>query len=84
MEVRSNSKGGPQVACPTALVNELAAQVRAAQAQWLRQLRAQPERFADLEVSIHQTFQSWADQLVAGLLAQATQDAPALEAAKKK
>ncbi len=84
MEVRSNSKVGPAVSSPSALVDKLAAELRAAQPQWLRQLREQPERFADLEVSVHHAFQQLADQLVASLLAQASQDSPALEAAKKK
>ena len=84
MEVRNNSKGGPEVVSPTALVDQLAVQVRAAQSQWLLKLRQQPERFAELEVSVHQAFQHLADQLVASLLAQASHDSAALEAAKKK
>jgi hypothetical protein len=44
----------------------------------------EPSRFADLEVTVHQTFQQLADQLVASLLAQATQQSPALQAAQKK
>jgi hypothetical protein len=84
MEVRSKSKVGAPVLAPDALVDQLAEQLRAAQPQWLQQLREQPERFGELEVSVHHAFQQSADQLVASLLAQATQDAPALEAAKKK
>jgi hypothetical protein len=84
MDVRSDSKVGPEVVSPNLLVDVLAAELRAAQPQWLRQLREQPERFAALEVSVHQTFQRLADHLVASLLVQATQDSPALEAAKKK
>ena len=84
MEVRSTSKVGPEVSSPHALMDELAAELRAAQLQWLWQLREQPERFAELEVSVHHTFQHMADQLVASLLAEATQESPALEAAKKK
>jgi hypothetical protein len=84
MEVRINSKVGPQVLAPAALVDDLAQQLRSAQPHWLRQLREQPERFADLEVAVHHTFQQLADRLVASLLAQASTQAPALEAAKKK
>ena len=62
----------------------LATQLRAQQQTWLRQLREEPSRFADLEVTVHQTFQQLADQLVASLLAQATQQSPALQAAQKK
>jgi len=35
-------------------------------------------------VTVHQTFQQLADQLVASLLAQATQQSSALQAAQKK
>jgi len=84
MEVRSNSKVGPKVLSPAALVDEVAKQLRSAQPYWLRQLREQPERFAELEGSVHLTFQQLADQLVASLLAEATHESPALEAAKKK
>jgi hypothetical protein len=84
MEVRSESPTGPQVPPPAQLVEQLATRLRAEQQQWLRQLAEQPGRFADLEVTVHQTFQHLADQLVASLLAQATQHSPALEAAKKK
>jgi hypothetical protein len=84
MEVRVDSKQGPKVLAPAAMVDHLAAQLRLAQPEWLRQLAAEPGRFADLEVAVHQAFQQHADQLVASLLAQATQQSPALDAAKKK
>ena len=84
MEVRSESQAGPQVPSPSQLVDGLATQLRAQQQIWLRQLTEEPSRFADLEVTVHQTFQHLADQLVASLLAQATQQSPALQAAQKK
>lgn len=84
MEVRVDGKTGAKVLAPAAMVDHLAAQLRAAQPAWLRQLSEEPGRFADLEVAVHQAFQQHADQLVASLLAQATQNSPALEAAKKK
>ena len=84
MEVRSKSQAGPQVPSPSQLVDGLATQLRAQQQTWLRQLTEEPSRFADLEVTVHQTFQQLADQLVASLLAQATQQSPALQAAQKK
>ncbi len=41
--------------------------------QWVAQLRGEPAQFADLEArKIHRTFQELADQVVAGVLAQAT------------
>ena len=84
MEVRSESKDGCPVISPAQLVDHVAAQLRAEQKEWLRQLTDEPGRFADLEVAVHQRFQQLADQLVASLLAKATQASPALEAAKKK
>ena len=84
MEVRSESKAGLQVSSPSDLVDGLATQLRTQQQTWLRQLAEEPSRFADLEVTVHQTFQQLADQLVASLLAQATQQSPALQAAQKK
>jgi hypothetical protein len=84
MEVRLNSKDGALVLSPAQIVEQLAAQLRSDQQKWLRQLAQEPTRFADLEVHVHHTFQQLADQVVASLLAQATQQSPALEAAKKK
>ena len=84
MEVRSESQAGPQVPSPSQLVDGLATQLRTQQQTWLRQLTEEPNRFADLEVTVHQTFQHLADQLVASLLAQATQPSPAWQAAQKK
>jgi len=52
--------------------------------QWLRTLRENPGGFADLEQAVHVTFQKMADQMVAGLLAQATQAAEFAQTAKKK
>lgn len=84
MEVRIDSKEGKPIASPGQLVDNLAEQLRLQQQKWLDQFSADPHRFADLEVAVHHTFQQWADQLVASLLAQATQQSPALQAAKKK
>jgi hypothetical protein len=84
MEVRSESKAGPQVPSPSQLVDGLTTRLRAQQQTWLRELAEDPSRFADLEVTVHQTFQQLADQLVASLLAQASQQSPALQAAQKK
>jgi len=51
---------------------------------WLEQLQANPSSFADLEKNVHRAFQQMADQMVAGLLAQATAPAAFTEDAKKK
>jgi hypothetical protein len=84
MEVRIDGKEGKPISSPAQLVENLAAQLREQQQKWLEQLRREPGRFADLEVAVHHTFQQLADQLMASLLAKATQQSPALEAGKKK
>ncbi len=84
MDVRVESKDGKLVPPPSQLIDQLASQLHSEEKAWLRQLAEQPGRFADLEVSVHETFQQLAAQLVASLLAQASQQSPALEAAKKK
>ena len=84
MEVRLDSKDGALVPSPAQVIEQLAARLRSDQQKWLRQLAEEPTRFGDLEVKVHHTFQQLADQVVASLLAQATQQSAALEAAKKK
>lgn len=84
MQIRLDSQTGSPVPPPRQLIEQIASQLRSEQEAWLRQLTQEPSRFADLEVSIHKTFQQSAAQLVASLLAQASQQSPALEAAKKK
>ena len=56
MEVRTGSKTGPEVAALPFIVETIATQLRAQQPTWLEQLTEHPERFADLEVKVHQTF----------------------------
>jgi hypothetical protein len=51
---------------------------------WLKQLQANPGSFADLEKNVHWAFQQMADQMMAGLLAQATASAAFADDAKKK
>jgi phosphatidylglycerophosphatase A len=47
-------------------------------------LQKNPAGFADLEKKVHHAFQQMADQLVAGLLAQATKGDDFADNAKKK
>ena len=84
MEVRIDGKAGKPVPPSSQLIDQLASQLRSEQPAWLQHLAEEPGRFADLEVRVHHRFQQLAAQLVASLLAQASQHAPALEAAKKK
>jgi hypothetical protein len=84
MEVRTQSKGGPVVSPLPQLVAQVSREIQCRQQEWLQQLREDPGRFAHLEHKVHQTFQQLADQVVAGLLAEASAQSPALEEAKKK
>ena len=66
------------------VLQQVQQQLQAQQGQWLDQLREQPGKFADLEAQIHRTFQDLADQVVAGVLAQATAADDFAQDAKKK
>jgi predicted ArsR family transcriptional regulator len=72
MEVRVKGKRGPVVKNVDEVLRQVQQQLQEQQEQWLAQLRDEPAKFADLEARIHQTFQSLADQVVAGVLAQVT------------
>jgi hypothetical protein len=52
--------------------------------QWLKKLQENPANFVEVEQAVRQVFQQMADQMVAGLLAQATEPAEFARAAKKK
>jgi hypothetical protein len=84
MEVRVEGKGGPLVKNVAEVLRQVQQQLQDQQGQWVAQLRKQPAKFVDLEAQIHRTFQDLADQVVAGVLAQATAaDAFAPDAQKK-
>jgi predicted ArsR family transcriptional regulator len=84
MEVRVEGKSGPVVKNVDEVLRRVQQQLQEQQQQWLAQLRDEPAKFADLEVRIHQTFQSLADQVVAGVLAQVTAADDFAPDAKKK
>lgn len=84
MEVRVQGKCGPMVKNVDEVLRQVQQQLQQQQGKWVAQLRDQPAHFADLEAQIHQTFQALADQVVAGLLAQATAAADFAQDAKKK
>jgi predicted ArsR family transcriptional regulator len=84
MEVRVQGKCGPMVKNVDDVLRQVQQQLQQQQGKWVAQLRHQPAQFADLEAQIHQTFQALADQVVAGVLAQATAAADFAQDAKKK
>ena len=84
MEVRMQGKDGPVLKDVDAVLQQLQQRLRDQQGLWVAQLRDQPGSFADLEASIHRTFQDLADRVVAGVLAQATAPADFAATAKKK
>ena len=84
MEVRVQGKSGPVVKNVDDVLRQVQHQLQDQQGQWVAQLRDQPAKFADLEAHIHRTFQDLADQVVAGVLAQATTAANFAQDAQKK
>jgi hypothetical protein len=84
MEVRVQGKCGPMVKNVDEVLRQVQQELQEQQGTWVAQLRDQPAKFADLEAQIHQTFQTLADQVVAGVLAQATAAADFAQDAKKK
>ncbi len=84
MEIRMESKKGivvKGVDQVRALIHE---RLQQQPQEWLQTLQEKPGDFVDLEQMVHRAFQQMADQMVAGLLAQATRPAEFAEAAKKK
>ena len=72
MEVRVQGKCGPVVKNVDEVLRQVQQKLQDQQKEWVAQLRDQPAKFADLEADIHRTFQTLADQVVAGVLAQVT------------
>ena len=84
MDVRVESKKAAPVSGIEAVLAEIRQRLQSHPKEWLQKLRENPGSFADLEKSVHLTFRQLADQVVAGLLAQATGPTEFAEAAKKK
>jgi hypothetical protein len=82
MEIRMAKAGSP-VTGVAEVVARMQRQLPTQQAEWLEQLRDRPETFADLERKVHGAFQQLADQVVAGLLAEATKPAEWARESKK-
>jgi hypothetical protein len=83
MQVRLQSKIGPQIPLKDDLFRNLREQTEAVRAQWLERLSRDPASFALLEVEIHDHFRRLADQMTASLLAQATTAEDQTEPGKK-
>jgi hypothetical protein len=82
MDVRIDSKTADPISLNTA-VEKIKTQLDQQPSQWLDELSNDPTHFAQLEQQVHLAFSQLADQLVAGLLAQASQK-PSVQTAKKK
>jgi hypothetical protein len=84
MEIRVGSKKGAVCAGMAPVLTQIQQRLQARPQEWLAALQQDPARFADLEKEIHRAFAQMADQVVAGLLAEATADADFAVDAKKK
>ena len=84
MEVRVQSKKGTALKGIDPVLAEIHKRLQSHPQEWLHSLQKNPAGFADLEKKVHHAFQQMADQLVAGLLAQATQGKDFANDAQKK
>ena len=83
MEVRVQGKKEAPLQGIDPVLAEIHRRLQSHPQEWLGCLQKNPAGFADLEKKIHHAFQQMADQLVAGLLAQATKGDDFAEDAKK-
>lgn len=83
MEIRVDSKKGVVVKGINPVLADIHQRLQSHPQQWLRSLQKDPAGFCDLEKKVHHAFEQMADQLVAGLLAQATQGDDFANNAKK-
>ena len=74
MQVRTDSKHGAPVACPSETIEAFQTQTQSCIEDWIEQLQDDPDRFADIEQQIDQHYRQGGGQLVASLLAQVTED----------
>jgi hypothetical protein len=84
MEVRVQGKNEASLKGIDPVLAEISKRLQSHPQEWLRNLQNNPAGFADLEKKVHHAFQQMADQLVAGLLAQATKGDDFADNAKKK
>ena len=84
MEVRVQGECGPVVKNVDEVLRQVQQELQDQQKQWIAQLRDHPAKLADLEADIHRMFHNLADQVVAGVLAQATAADDFAQDAKEK
>lgn len=84
MEVRVESKKGTVVTGIDPVLTQIQKRLQARPKEWLVTLQQDPGKFADLEKEVHHAFAQMADQVVAGLLAEATAGADFAKTAQKK
>ena len=84
MEIRLESRKASALGGIEPVLSEIEQRLHSEPEVWLQQLQSRPGSFLELEKSVHRAFQQMADQVVAGLLAQATAPAEFADAAKKK
>jgi hypothetical protein len=84
MEVRVQGKKEAPLQGIDPVLVEIQKRLQSQPQQWLASLQKDPAGFADLEKTVHHVFQQMADQVVAGLLAQATKGDDFAANAKKK
>ena len=84
MEIRMGSQQGTRVRGMDCVLVEIQRRLKADPPKWLQVLKTNPGHLANLEQEIHRDFSRMADEVVAGLLAEATAPAAFAAAAKKK
>ena len=84
MEIRMDSHQGTKVSSMDLVLAEIQRRLKAEPQKWLKVLKNNPGDFANLEQEVHRDFARMADEVVAGLLAEATAPASFADAAKKK
>lgn len=84
MEVRMETKKGTVVIGIDPVLTQIQQRLQARPKEWLVALQQDPGKFADVEKEVHRAFTQMADQVVAGLLAEATGDSDFAKSAKKK
>lgn len=84
MEVRMENKKAAALSGMDPVLAAIQERLQTRPKDWLEKLQQDPGTFCDVEKEIHGAFAQMADQVVAGLLAEATADAEFAAAAKKK